>query len=115
MAANIIFQKVIALLWLSRFVASDYIHLAGEKRVVYGDDNRKDAYQIPPSSREFFSIDSSVSLISKSSLTLSGGSYSFNSHSRFQDAYGLCDDQRYLDQNTKAFCSGMCTQFQYFR
>jgi V8-like Glu-specific endopeptidase len=75
--------------------------------VVYGDDDRMDVYEHPSAALRGIAHDSIVALIPASGLNSnSEGGFDLAATDDLQEAFGLCDDQRFLTQPTNAFCSG---------
>lgn len=75
-----------------------------ENRVIYGEDNRLDIYQV--TDKKLLEIaDSTVALIPGTDVTIANGMATLAGE-KFADAYGLCEQERFREQNTSAFCSG---------
>jgi len=75
--------------------------------VVYGDDDRTDVYDHPSASLRQLATDSIVALVSSDDLSDNGdGTWDLASAFTLEEAFNLCDDQRFLTQPTSAFCSG---------
>ena len=75
--------------------------------VVYGDDDRTDVYAHPDASLRTLASASIVALMDSASLTENeDGTFTRDETLSHGEAYGLCDDQRFIDQPISAFCSG---------
>lgn len=75
--------------------------------VVYGTDDRLDVYEHPSQPLRTLATQSIVALIPNSALSANAdSSYSLAPTETLEEAFGLCSDQRFLDQPTAAFCSG---------
>ena len=78
-----------------------------EAPVVYGDDDRLDVYEHPSAALRDIAHESIVALIDSGDLTQNGdGTFTRDLTFTLQEAFDLCDDQRFLEQPTSAFCSG---------
>ncbi len=88
----------LSLATLSSSFASDH------EKVIYGDDNRQDIFQVT-NSRDLALADSTVVLMSHSNLTLNGSHYDIDAET-FGRAFGLCTTEPYFNQPTAGFCSG---------
>ncbi len=78
-----------------------------EEEVIYGDDDRKDIYQVTnPTHLEL--ARSTVALVSKTSFqeTSPVSDYYDMAQTPFGTFYGLCTDEPFKEQNAFAFCSG---------
>ncbi len=73
-------------------------------KVVYGEDNRLDLYQVKDS-KKLQLADSTVALFKNSDLVFSNRKYTF-SPDPFGQNSGLCQDEPFFDQPNAAFCSG---------
>lgn len=74
-------------------------------KVIYGDDNRLDLFQVPNPKLHQLSR-STVALVSSNKLTLNDvGEYEFHS-AVYGERYGLCADEAFFNQPNGAFCSG---------
>lgn len=73
-------------------------------KVIYGKDNRYDVYEYNDA-RVVDLAESTVALIKKSDLTLSGEHYRIP-YVTYADSKTLCSNERFNDQPTAAFCSG---------
>jgi MYXO-CTERM domain-containing protein len=75
--------------------------------VVYGEDDRTDVYAHPDATLRSLAHESIVALMDTSDLTANGsGGYDRAPALTLEEAFGLCDTERFLDQPTSAFCSG---------
>ncbi|RME15341.1 MAG: hypothetical protein D6797_06750 [Bdellovibrio sp.] len=72
--------------------------------VIYGEDNRKDFYEVQNPLLQQLSL-STVALVSSYDMTDVGDSYLLNG-TPFGQAYDLCPSEPFLTQPTTAFCSG---------
>ncbi|MBK6579884.1 MAG: trypsin-like peptidase domain-containing protein [Sandaracinaceae bacterium] len=80
---------------------------ARPEAVVYGEDDRTDVYAHPSASLRSLATESIVALVPGSDLTDNGdGTWDLASAFTLEEAFDLCDDQRFLTQPTSAFCSG---------
>ncbi len=76
-----------------------------QEKVIYGDDDRKDIYEVQSSNLLELSK-STVALIEKSKLKQnSDGSYNVTS-TKYSDDYRLCSSEPFFEQRLAAFCSG---------
>ena len=98
------FRTFIGSIFISLFVSS--IGNANfHPNVIYGDDNRLDTYQVSdPKLRAL--ADSTVAVMSNSTLKPVGTSRFAISTSVFGTEMGLCHDEPFWSQPTAAFCSG---------
>lgn len=79
---------------------------AYQGRVIYGDDNRKDIYDIS-NSKHFELADSTVALVNKRNISEQGDWVHLNGvifKHRFDAP--LCEEERFREQLSAAFCSG---------
>ncbi|MCA9535925.1 MAG: trypsin-like peptidase domain-containing protein [Myxococcales bacterium] len=75
--------------------------------VVYGDDDRLDVYEHPSAALRDIAHESIVALMASDDLIENmDGTFDYAPAFTLQEAFGLCDDQRFLTQPTSAFCSG---------
>lgn len=75
------------------------------EKVIYGDDDRKDIFEIQSSALLELSK-STVALMEKSKLKQnSDGSYNVTS-TKYSDDYRLCSSEPFFEQRLAAFCSG---------
>lgn len=73
-------------------------------RVIYGDDDRKDMYEV--SNQMLRNIaDSTVALMKSSSVTVSGSVAKIKGE-QFGSSFGLCKEEPFYEQPSSAFCSG---------
>ena len=72
-------------------------------RVIYGNDDRKDLYQVDPATARL--ADAMVALINVAGLTVKGPKTTINVIP-FNEAEPLCATERFYSQPTAAFCSG---------
>ncbi len=76
-----------------------------EEKVIYGDDNRRDLYQVTDAAW-LRAADSTVALIKRANLKVQpDGSFNIRTEN-FGKSYNLCAEEPYRDQETGAFCSG---------
>jgi hypothetical protein len=73
-------------------------------KVIYGDDDRLDIYQVT-NSRDIQLADSTVALMNASNLTLKENQYEIKA-GIFGSDFGLCADEPFFNQPSGAFCSG---------
>ncbi|UJR81965.1 trypsin-like serine peptidase [Sandaracinus amylolyticus] len=73
--------------------------------VVYGEDGRREAYEVDATLRAL-ALGSSAAIFDPASLDRRDPSAITPSGRRLQSDEDLCDDQRFLDQPTAASCSG---------
>lgn len=74
------------------------------ERVIYGDDDRQDIYQVT-NSRDVELASSTVVLIKSGQLTRSGDRFNISADT-FQREFGLCETEPFKDQYSGGFCSG---------
>lgn len=74
------------------------------ERVIYGDDDRQDIYQVT-NSRDVELAASTVVLINADKLTRSGDKFEIAADT-FQREFGLCESEPFKDQFSGGFCSG---------
>jgi hypothetical protein len=90
------------------FTAAVFALFAGaafaEDKVIYGDDDRLDIYQVTDA-RLLKLADSTVGLFQGSDVTIAGDKANLATES-YADGYGLCKEEPFYDQVTGAFCSG---------
>lgn len=77
---------------------------AKSPKVIYGDDNRHDLYEVLNPNIIAVSK-STVALVKKNDLLLAGGHYLINT-STFQQTMNVCSHERFASQPNPAFCSG---------
>jgi V8-like Glu-specific endopeptidase len=77
-----------------------------ERGVVYGTDNRMDVYAHPDATLRLRAQESTVALMSKSTINASNPNNVRFSAETLGSAYGLCSSERFRDDPTAAFCSG---------
>jgi subtilisin-like proprotein convertase family protein/V8-like Glu-specific endopeptidase len=76
-----------------------------DAKVIYGDDNRHDIYDVTDSTLLKLA-NSTLALISNNDLTPdNNGDYSLD-QTTFGQTYGLCASEPFREQNNVAFCSG---------
>ncbi len=73
-------------------------------RVIYGDDNRRDYFEVPEASWRD-RADSTVALIRAAKLTVNGDLTAINTVG-YGQSLGLCTNEPFYAQETAAFCSG---------
>lgn len=76
-----------------------------KEEVIYGDDNRADYYAETDLALRTLS-ESTVALISANQLGPEVGGLRRINGSNYGTSLGLCSDERFVEQNTAAFCSG---------
>ncbi len=74
------------------------------EKVIYGDDDRQDIYDVK-NSRDVDLAASTVVLIAADKLTKTGDKYDISADT-FEREFGLCDTEPFKDQPTGGFCSG---------
>src|SRR4051812_30202915 len=72
-------------------------------RVIYGDDDRQDYYQVDTMWKS--KADSTVALMRASSLDTQGTVTNIKTQA-YGPSMGLCTTEPFFDQETAAFCSG---------
>ncbi len=78
---------------------------AQEDPLVYGADDRREYYQVTDPT-QLNLANSTVSLMTSSKLTLSGGNYLISTSSTLASSQGVCTSEPYRAQPTPAFCTG---------
>jgi len=73
-------------------------------KVIYGDDNRRDYFEVPDA-RWRERADATVALIRSASLDPAGGLTNIKTVS-YGQGMGLCSSEPFYEQETAAFCSG---------
>ncbi len=74
-------------------------------KVIYGNDDRKDIYQV--FNQQLLELaDSTVALIDSDKLNQVGGGFSEVKARKFGDSYSLCSSEPFREQPAGAFCSG---------
>lgn len=73
--------------------------------VIYGDDDRRDVYQVATGSPTLTLAQSTVALVKKTDLAAATSGYKLPTAS-FGTAYGLCSEEPFREQPNPAFCSG---------
>jgi len=80
---------------------------ARPEAVVYGEDDRTDVYAHPDASLRALATTSIVALMNSTDLTEEvDGTFTYDTSFTHGEAYGLCSDQRFVEQPIAAFCSG---------
>lgn len=74
-------------------------------KVIYGDDNRSDVYQVADVGLRGIA-DSTVAMIPVAKMTATGRGMVHLKSTTFGDEFGLCKDEPYYSQPTAAMCSG---------
>lgn len=72
--------------------------------VIYGDDNRRDLYQVEDPA-QLLLAHATVGLVNTRDLTKNGATYSLKTR-QYGDSYNLCKTEPFREQRTGAFCSG---------
>ncbi len=75
-----------------------------EDKVIYGDDNRLDLYQVTDA-KMLKLADSTVGLFQGYDVTINGDKAQLTTES-YAQGYGLCKEEPFYEQATGAFCSG---------
>jgi hypothetical protein len=75
-----------------------------DPRVIYGDDNRLEYYQVADESLRLLS-ESTVVLVNKVSLTASGNGFDIDTSDTLI-SQNVCTDEPFADQPTPGYCSG---------
>ena len=75
-----------------------------EEKVIYGDDDRKDLFQVT-NARERALADSTVALVKSTDVAIGNGKANL-SGSDYGPSQGLCRNEPFYEQFTAAFCSG---------
>ncbi|MBN1946810.1 MAG: trypsin-like peptidase domain-containing protein, partial [Bradymonadales bacterium] len=78
----------------------------GSQPVVYGEDNRTDYYAHPDEALRQLTAESIVALVPPSDLDMSDPEDIGILAPTLGSYYNLCEDQRFRDQPTAAYCSG---------
>ncbi len=73
-------------------------------KVIYGNDDRLDLYQVQ-NSQQLELASSTVMLIDHNAITKSGNRYNITSKTFGQD-FGLCPEEPFYDEPSPGFCSG---------
>lgn len=98
-------MKTAILLFLLSLLIKTNVNAASEGRVIYGDDNRLDVYQVESEAIRMIS-ESTAAMISTSKLSkLVDGKYKIQLGS-YSQRYDLCQDEPFYNQPTAASCSG---------
>ncbi len=92
--------------WLVCLVSVSALAAGGApgEKVIYGDDDRQDLYQVQ-NARDVALADSTVALIEDSKLTANGNKFDITADV-FGRAFGLCEKEPFYNQPSGAFCSG---------
>lgn len=96
--SSFVFSSVLAVSAFATTPAGD------PDRVIYGEDDRQDIYQVT-NSRDVALAASTVVLINANKLTRSGDKFEIAADT-FQREFGLCDSEPFKDQFSGGFCSG---------
>jgi len=83
----------------SAFSSSDF-----RSKVIYGDDNRLDLYDVTRQS-DLLLADSTVALMESRHLVPKGATFDIQAPS-FTEYFDVCAEERFATQPTAAFCSG---------
>lgn len=75
--------------------------------IVYGDDDREDVFSHPDAALAELVRTSVVALIPKELVSIAGPDAVELTTSSFQEAYGLCAEERFAEQPSVASCSGV--------
>lgn len=99
-----IFKK--AKLWIAASLCLQASAALAAPQVIYGEDDRKDLYEVTnPLHREL--ADSSVALFKKEHLKLDLNQLYKHPNRSLQAKEGVCSTERFFEQPTTAFCSGV--------
>lgn len=74
------------------------------QRAIYGVDDRREAFEIPPAARPLSAA--TVALVQANDLRRVDGQWRLDT-SPFRDEYNLCPDEPFADQPLGCFCSGV--------
>jgi uncharacterized protein (TIGR03382 family) len=75
--------------------------------VVYGADGRLDVYDVPPNGPPAFAVNAAAAFIDFSSLSVEGDGDTVQIvAASLGQSYGLCDDERFVEQPIASWCSG---------
>ena len=87
--------------------ALDVVDSTRGQSVVYGADNRRDVYEVDPNSVGLSAADAAVAFIDFNALSVGpdGDAVAIQAATLGQ-TYGLCDDERFVDQPSASWCSG---------
>lgn len=77
-----------------------------QNRVIYGEDTRKEWYELSDSAFMFELADSSVALFQKRLINFDEPYYQYPKKS-LKEAYNVCSTERFVNQPTAAYCSGV--------
>lgn len=75
-------------------------------RVIYGDDNRLDVYQVPRADVRVIA-DSTVAVIPKTAIKIQSNRFVQLKTTQYGDSLNLCSNEPYYEQPTVANCSGV--------
>tara|TARA_B100001248_G_C27399698_1_gene469133 strand:+ start:13296 stop:14246 length:951 start_codon:yes stop_codon:yes gene_type:complete len=91
---------------LSVAQASDtnFIEQILEPKVIYGEDDRQDLYELNDPYR-ITMAESTVALVKAYKVQGHGERY-FLKGSNYQKAYGLCETERFIEQDISSYCTG---------
>jgi len=89
---------------LSSVLAVTALASGDPERVIYGEDDRQDIYQVT-NSRDVELSSSTVVLMNGGKLTRSGEKFEISADT-FQREFGLCSSEPFKDQFSGGFCSG---------
>jgi V8-like Glu-specific endopeptidase len=80
------------------------LSFAGTQKVIYGEDNRRDLFEVSDTMLRELSR-STAAMMSSSSIRMSGQTANINARS-VGSAYNLCKEEAFYDQPAAATCSG---------
>ena len=95
--------------WISFFLATSALFLNAafgvyKPRVIYGDDNRQDLYEVQNPALAEVSL-STAAMIGVKSLTPANGLFQIKTV-KYGEEYQLCAEERFFHQPAAAMCSG---------
>lgn len=75
-------------------------------KVIYGEDNRQDLYELKPDSGWITRADSTVALMNKSDIDFDRGGDAHLPDEMVGDELNFCQEEPFYEQLTAGFCSG---------
>lgn len=83
--------------------AGDIWSISAQPKVIYGEDNRQDYYQVTNENLRLLS-ESTAIMVNKIALTANGGGFDIDTSDTLL-SMGFCSDERFLLQPTPGYCS----------
>jgi hypothetical protein len=74
-------------------------------RVIYGEDNRKDYYEVESATYQQLSKSTAALFLSDMVGVMTNGDYYIQT-AKYGETWGLCKDERFYHQPSASFCSG---------